>query len=98
LQGQDAHIVHKANDIFKPHKTEMKAMSKRISNDASHLEAVIGTNIGIQRSLKDINSKIQKFKEVVRAHTPPSGCVPVLMVFGWIQLQTWMRVTVYVQV
>jgi len=45
----------------------MEAMSKRITNNASQILAVKGTNIGIQRSLKDMNSKIQKVNEVLNS-------------------------------
>jgi hypothetical protein len=64
LQGQDGQIVQEANEIFVTHKKEMEAMSKRITDNATPNLAVKGTNIGIQRSLKDMNSKVQKVNMV----------------------------------
>lgn len=58
LKGQDAQIVQEANDIFIMHKNEMEAMSKRITDNASRISTIIGMIIGIERSLKDLNSKI----------------------------------------
>jgi hypothetical protein len=58
LKGQDAQIVQEANDIFITHKNEMEAMSKRITDNASRISTIIGMIIGIERSLKDLNSKI----------------------------------------
>jgi len=64
LQGQDGQIVQEANEIFVTHKKEMEAMSKRITDNATPNLAVKGTNIGIQRSLKDMNSNVQKVNMV----------------------------------
>jgi hypothetical protein len=65
LQGQDAQIVQEANDIFVTHKNEMEAMSIKITDNANQILSVKGINIGMQRSLKDINSKIHKVNEVL---------------------------------
>jgi len=65
LQGQDAQIVQEANDICTTRKKEMEAMSKRITDNASQILRIKGTNIGMQRSLKDMNSKIEKVNEVL---------------------------------
>jgi len=65
LQGQDAQIVQQANDICITHKKEMEVMSKRITDNASQILAIKGTNIGIERSLKDMNSKMQKVNEIL---------------------------------
>jgi predicted nucleic acid-binding Zn-ribbon protein len=65
LQGRDAQIVQETNDIFIMYTKEIEAMSKRITDNASQILAVKGTNISIQRSLKDINSKIQKVNKVL---------------------------------
>jgi predicted nucleic acid-binding Zn-ribbon protein len=65
LQGQDAQIVQEANEIFITHKHEIEAMSKRITDNATKILVVKETNIGVQRSLKDMNSKIQKVNEVL---------------------------------
>ena len=65
LQEQDAQIVQEANDMFITHKREMEAMNKHIMDNPSQILAIKGTNIGIQRSLKDMNSKIQKVNEVL---------------------------------
>jgi len=65
LQGQDAQILQKPNDIFITHKNEMEVMSKRITDNASQILGIKGTNIGIQKSLMDMNSKIQKVNEVL---------------------------------
>lgn len=64
LQSQDTQIVQEANDIFISHRKEMEAMSKRITDNATQILAIKGTNIEIQRSLKDIHSKVQKVNEV----------------------------------
>jgi len=42
-------------------------MSKRIMDNASQILGINGTNIGIQRSLKDMNSKIEKVNEVLNS-------------------------------
>jgi len=47
LQGQDAQIVQEANDIFMTHKREMEAMCKRVTDNASQILGIHGTNIGI---------------------------------------------------
>jgi len=65
LQAQDNQIVQEANSIFEAHKNELEVMSKRITNCDSQILSIKGTNIGIQRPLKDMNSKIQKVNEVL---------------------------------
>jgi len=67
LQGQDAQIVQEANDIFITHRKEIEAMRKCIRNNASPILAVKGTNIGIQASLKDMNTKVQKINKVLES-------------------------------
>jgi hypothetical protein len=59
LQNQDNQIVQKANLIFEGHKKELEAISKRVTNCDSQILSIKGSNIGIQRSLKEMNSQIQ---------------------------------------
>jgi predicted nucleic acid-binding Zn-ribbon protein len=67
LQAQDNQIVQEANSIFEAHKNELEAISKRVTKCDGQILAIKGTNIGIQRSLKDMNSKIQKVNEVLQS-------------------------------
>jgi hypothetical protein len=67
LQAQDNQIVQKANSIFEAHKNELEAISKRVTSCDAQILAVKGTNIGLQRSLKDMNSKIQKVNKVLES-------------------------------
>jgi hypothetical protein len=60
LQAQDNQIVQEAYSIFKAQKNKLKAMSKRITNCDSQVLSIKATNIGVQRSLKDMNIKIVK--------------------------------------
>jgi hypothetical protein len=45
----------------------MEAMIKHIVDNASQILAIKGTNNGMQRSLKDMNSKIQKVNKVLHS-------------------------------
>jgi hypothetical protein len=45
----------------------LEAISKRITSCDAQILAVKGTNIGLQRSLKDMNSKIQKVNDVLES-------------------------------
>ena len=65
LQGQESQIVQEANDNFMTHKKEMEAMSKRVTDNVSQILGITENNIGIQRSLKDMNSKIGRVNEVL---------------------------------
>jgi len=47
LQSQDMQIVQEANSIFEVYKRELEAMSKRITDNASQIQAVTRTHIGI---------------------------------------------------
>jgi predicted nucleic acid-binding Zn-ribbon protein len=64
LQAQDNQIVAEANSIFEAHKLELEAISKRVTSCDCQILSIKGTNIGIQRSLNDMNSKIAKVNEV----------------------------------
>ena len=60
MQTQDNQIVQETNSIFDAHKNKLEALRKRITNCDGQILSVKGTNIGIQRSLTDMNSKIVK--------------------------------------
>jgi predicted nucleic acid-binding Zn-ribbon protein len=65
LQAQDNQIVQVANSIFEAFKNQLEAISTRVTNCDSQLLYIKGTNIGIQRSLKDVNSMIVKVNEIL---------------------------------
>jgi hypothetical protein len=67
LQAQDNQIVEEANTIFETHKKELEAISKRVTNCDGEILTIKGTNIGIQRSLKDMNSRIHIVNEVLES-------------------------------
>jgi predicted nucleic acid-binding Zn-ribbon protein len=67
LQAQDDQIVEEANSIFEDHKNELEAIPKRVTNCDSQILNTKGTKIGIQRSLKDMNSKIIKVTETLES-------------------------------
>jgi len=67
LQSQDNQIVDEANSIFEVHKKEMEKLSKRILDNANQIISVKGTSIGIQRSLKDMNTKIEQVNKVLES-------------------------------
>jgi heme oxygenase len=67
LQAQDNHIVQEANVIFDVHRNELESLSKRITENASQILSVKATNLCIQRSLKDMISKIDQVNEVLNS-------------------------------
>jgi len=67
LQAQNNHIVQEANVLFKAHKSELEATSKRVTNCDGQILSIKGTNIGIQRSLKEMNWKIIRVNEILNS-------------------------------
>jgi len=67
LQAQDNQIVEEANSIFEAYTIELESMSERITGCDAQIQSIKGTNIGIQRSLKDMNSKIVTVNEVLNS-------------------------------
>jgi len=67
LQAQDNQIVQEGNSIFEAHKNELEAISKWVTNCDGQMLSIKGTNVRIQRSLQDMNSKIVKVNEILDA-------------------------------
>ena len=67
LQSQDNQIVTEANTILELHKNELDNLSKRITDNSSQILYIKGMNIGIQQSLKDINSKVESTTKVLNS-------------------------------
>ena len=67
LQAQDDQIVEEANSIFEAYGIELDSMSMRITGCDAQILSIMGTNIGIQRSLKDMNSKIVTVNAVLNS-------------------------------
>jgi hypothetical protein len=65
IQAQDIQIVLEANSVFEAHKKELEAISRRVTNCDGQILSIKGTNIGIQRSVKDMNSKIDKVNGIL---------------------------------
>jgi hypothetical protein len=67
LQAQNNQIVQEANSILEGHRIKLEAISKRFTTCHSQVLAIKGTNIGIQSSLKDMNSR---FRNLMRCWVP----------------------------
>jgi len=76
LQSQDNQIVEEATDLFEGMKSEMEAMSKRITSHTTQLLPHQNTNRKIQDGMTELTNKIDSVNKILASITKSLKEVP----------------------
>jgi len=68
--------VEEATDLFQGIRTELEAMSNRITSNTIQLLATQGTNKKIREGMKDLTTKVDRVKKTLSSITRSSKEVP----------------------